>query len=130
MSGDLFKILAILLVAAVLCLVLKSRNSEYSLLVSVSAGVIAAFLILKNLSTPLSELKNQMEDYGINPEYFKVAVKALGMGYISSFIADACRDSGHTSLASKAELAGKTAIFITALPLLSSVLRLAVGFVK
>ena len=130
MSGDLFKILGVLLVSAVLSMVLKGRNQEYSMLVSISAGVICALLILKNLATPLAQLKAEIEAYGIKPEYFKVAIKALGLGYISSFIADTCRDSGHTSLAAKAELAGKTAIFIISLPLLMSVLQYAVGFVK
>ena len=100
------------------------------MLISLSAGVITALLILKNLSEPLENVRAQIEQYGIKPEYFKVAVKALGLSYVSSFIADTCRDSGHTSLAAKAELAGKTAIFIISLPLLMSVLQIAVGFVK
>ena len=126
----MFKILGVLLVSAVLSMVLKGRNQEYSMLISISAGVICALLILKNLATPLAQLKAEIEAYGIKPEYFKVAIKALGLRYISSFIADTCRDSGHTSLAAKAELAGKTAIFIISLPLLMSVLQYAVGFVK
>lgn len=130
MNGDLFKILTVLLISAVLSIVLKGRNQEYSTLVTIAAGVITALLILKNLAAPLAELKAEIESYGIKPEYFKVAIKALGLGYVSSFIADTCRDSGHTSLAAKAELAGKAAIFIISLPLLMSVLELAVGFVK
>lgn len=130
MSEDIFKILAVLLVAAVMSLILKQKNSEYALFVAISAGVVTALLILKNISTPIAELKSQIEAYGVETEYFKVAVKALGIGYITSFIADACRDSGQTSLAAKAELAGKAAIFIMSLPLLMSVLEIAVGFLK
>lgn len=128
--SELFKILAVLLVTAVLCIILKQKNGEYALLVAVAAGVVTAIFILSIVARPITELKSKIEDYGINTEYFKVAVKALGVGYVTSFIADACRDSGQTSLASKAELAGKTAIFIMSLPLLLSVLELAVGFVK
>lgn len=130
MTSDLFKILAVLLITCALCLILKPRNSEYALLVSLAAGVITTLLILKNLSQPIETLKREIESYGIEADYFKTAVKALGLGYISSFIADACRDSGQTSLASKAELAGKAAIFIISLPLLIAVLDIAVGFVK
>ena len=130
MSEDIFKILAVLLVAAVTSLILKQKNSEYALFVAISAGVVTGLLILKNISTPIAELKSQIEAYGVETEYFKVAVKALGIGYITSFIADACRDSGQTSLAAKAELAGKAAIFIMSLPLLMSVLEIAVGFIK
>ena len=81
-------------------------------------------------SASYSVLKGYIEDYGIETEYFKVAIKALGIGYITSFIADACRDSGQSSLAAKAELAGKAAIFVLSLPLLISVLNIAVGLIE
>ena len=130
MSGDIFKILAILLVSAVISIILKQKNGEYALLVSVAAGIITAVFILEHLNSSMLTLKGYIEDYGIETEYFKVALKALGIGYVTSFIADACRDSGQTSLASKAELAGKAAIFVLSLPLLISVLNIAVGLVK
>ena len=79
MSEDIFKILAVLLVAAVMSLILKQKNSEYALFVAISAGVVTALLILKNISTPIAELKSQIEAYGVETEYFKVAVKALGI---------------------------------------------------
>ena len=68
--------------------------------------------------------------YGVEAEYFKVALKALGIGYITSFAADSCRDAGQSALASKAELAGKCAVWMLSLPLVVSVLKIAVGFIK
>jgi len=130
MSGDIFKILAILLVSAIISVILKQKSGEYAVLLSVFAGVITALLILRHLSSSITSIGEYIEDYGIETQYFKTAVKALGIGYITSFTADACRDSGQTSLASKAELAGKTAIFIISLPLLVSVLDIAVGLIR
>ncbi len=130
MTGEIFKILAVLLLTASVGIILKSKNSEYALFLSIAAGVVTALIILRNLSAPLMELKSQIESYGVEAEYFKVAIKALGIGYVTSFIADSCRDSGQTSLATKAEFAGKAAIFLISVPLLMSVLEIAVGFVK
>ncbi len=130
MSGDIFKILAILLVSAIMSVILKQKSGEYAVLLSVFAGVITALLILRHLNSSITSIGEYIEDYGIETQYFKTAVKALGIGYITSFTADACRDSGQTSLASKAELAGKTAIFIISLPLLVSVLDIAVGLIR
>ena len=130
MSADVFKILGICLVTAVFCIIIKQKSGEYALLLSVAAGVCIGMMVLTNIDAPISFLKQQLEEYGIKTEYFKVALKALGIGYITSFIADACRDSGQTSLASKAELAGKTAIFMLSVPLIISVLKTAIGFIK
>ena len=129
MNDDIFKILGIILVSSVLCIILRQKNSEYAVLVSITTGIVTALIILKHLSSAIEMIKNYIEDYGIETEYFKVALKALGIGYVTSFIADTCRDSGQTSLASKAELAGKTAIFVLSLPLLISVLNIAVGLI-
>lgn len=130
MTEDVFKILAVCLVAAVLCIILKQKSGEYAMLVSVAAGVCIGLLILKNIAAPVNALREQLKEYNIKTEYFGVALKAVGIGYITSFIADACRDSGQTSLAAKAELAGKCAIFILSVPLIMSVLSTAVGFIK
>lgn len=130
MNIEIFKILALLLVTAAVCIVLRNRNSEYALLAAITAGVIVGVMVLKNLSQPFILIKDSLEDYGVNTEYFKVSLKALGIGYITNFIADTCRDSGQTSLASKAEFAGRSAIFILSVPLIISVLKTAVGFIK
>lgn len=130
MTNDIFKILAVCLIASVLCIIVKPKNAEYSLLIAVGAGITIGLLILKNLSAPINALAEQLKTYNIEMSYFKTALKAVGIGYVTSFVADTCRDSGQTSLASKAELAGKTAIFLLSVPLAISILETALGFIK
>jgi len=126
----LLKVLALCLVAAVLCVVLNRGGSEYGMLIAIASGVLIAFLLFKNIASPILVIKEKLEEYGVESEYFKVALKAVGIGYITSFISDTCRDCGQTSLALKAELAGKCAIFLLSVPLIISVLQIAVEFAK
>lgn len=130
MTGELFKILALCLTAAAVCIVLRQKNSEYALFVSVAAAVAVTVLLLKSISAPIETIRYKLEACGVETEYFKIALKAVGIGYVTTFIADACRDSGQVSLAAKAELAGKCAIFVLCCPLMISVLETAVGFIK
>ena len=130
MKIEIFKILALLLITAAICIVLSRSNFEYALLASVIAGVIVGVMVLNNLADSFVLIRDSLEEYGVNTEYFKVSIKALGIGYITNFIADTCRDSGQTSLASKAEFAGRSAIFILSVPLIIQVLKTAVGFIK
>ena len=109
----------------------KVKDAISSYLVHKQISIMEINAYIEELSTYLQEkMQPVLEEYGIKTEYFKVALKALGIGYITSFIADACRDSGQTSLAAKAELAGKTAIFLLSVPLIISVLETAIGFIK
>ncbi len=127
---EIIKILAICLITAIICLVLKQQKSEYALLISVASSVLVLIFIIKNILVPITVLHQKIESYGIDIDYFKTALKALGIGYITTFIADSCRDAGQASLASKAELAGKCAIFLLSVPLVLSVMETALGFIK
>ena len=130
MTDVFFRILALCLVTTAFCLVVRQKNSEYALLISVAAGVCIMLVLVRYISVPLNQICDKLEEYSAQSEYFKVALKAVGIGYVTSFIADACRDSGQTSLALKAELAGKCAIFLLSVPLILSLLEMAVGFAK
>ena len=121
---EIFKILAVCLITAVLALVLRQYKGEYALAVALAGGAAVTAYIIMGIIPPIEA---RLAGYGIKTEYFTVAFKALGIGYVTGFIADACRDSGQTSLAAKAELAGKCAILIISLPLISSVLETAVS---
>ncbi|MGN0492727.1 MAG: SpoIIIAC/SpoIIIAD family protein [Acutalibacteraceae bacterium] len=127
---EIFKVLAVCLITAVLAIVLKQQKGEYALLAALAGGTVVALYILKSLSAPIEYINGRLSDFGIKAEYFGVALKALGIGYVTGFIADACRDSGQASLAAKAELAGRCAIFILSLPLISAVLDTALSFLK
>lgn len=115
---------------AALCVILKQRNSEYVLFITLAAGVAVFAVLFKNIAGSIASVEQMLSTYGVETEYFKVALKALGIGYITSFAADACRDAGQGALAAKAELAGKCAVWLLSLPLVVSVLEMAVGFIK
>lgn len=125
---EIFKILAICIITAVLAVVLKQQKGEYALMVALAGGTVVILYIIKGVLSPIEYINDRLLKSGINTEYFAVALKALGISYVTGFIADICRDSGQASLASKAELAGKCAIFIISVPLIGVVLDTALSF--
>lgn len=128
MSSELIRILGLIAVVSVFSVLLKDYRPEYSMLLILATSVAVLILIFEKLIPVISSLKSTFEKSGLAAEYFSVALKALGISYISGFVADTCRDFGHTALASKAELAGKCAVFILSFPLLVTVLETALGF--
>ncbi len=130
MITELWKILGICIVGAVLSIILRHKSDEYAFAVVIATGILVLTFVLRAVSTPIKEISLKLSSYGVETKYFETALKAVGLAYITDFIADSCRDAGQTSIASKAELAGKAAIFLLSVPLLISVLDIAVGFVK
>ncbi len=127
---DSLKLFALIIICAVLCIIFKSYKAEYSFFLVLACGVIILALLMKQILSPLALMEQKIEQSGIDSSYFKVAAKALGLGYVTSFVSETCKDAGLGSLALKAELIGKCAIFLLCVPLILSILETAVGFVK
>lgn len=126
---EIFKILAICIITAVLAVVLKQQKGEYALMAALAGGTVVILYVLNGVLEPIEYINTKLLNNGVKTEYFEVALKALGIGYVTGFIADICRDSGQASLAAKAELAGKCAIFILSVPLIAAVLDTALSFI-
>ena len=124
----LVSILGVCIIAAAVSVLLKRYNMEYSLLISLIAGAIILLMLLDGVSNKLLELQNVAAKYSAAPFFF-VALKALGICVLTGFISDTCREAGQISLASKAEFAGRCAIFILSVPMLLSLLETAYEFI-
>ena len=66
---------------------------------------------------------------GVSGEYTIILIKTLGTCFLAQFAADACRDAGESSLASKVELAGKVAVILMALPLFEAIANTAITLI-
>ena len=128
--NEVWKILGICIIGSAISIILKPKSGEYSFLIALATGIIALTFVINAVSKPITEINGRLLVSGVETEYFKVALKAVGIAYITDFVADACRDAGLASIASKAELVGKTAIFTLSVPLMLSVLETAIGFIK
>ncbi len=130
MTAEIWRVLAVCLIGASFSLVLRQKAPEYSFLIAAAIGIFVLIFVINAILEPINQITEKLNDSGIETRYFTVALKAVGIAYITDFIADACRDAGQASVAAKAELAGKAVIFLISVPLLMSVLETAIGFVK
>ncbi len=108
---------------------LMGYRPEFSLAVVVAVGVIILGAVIKEIAPEMKKISALIEKTELDSGYFKVALKALGICYITSFASDICRDFGQSALASKAELIGKCAIFIICLPLIGNIVEIALSFI-
>jgi len=116
-------------IAAILAVMLKRYHQEYSVVVSICAGVLILFEILANISPAVRQINTLLASAGLSAEYAAVLFKSLGICFLAQFAADSCRDAGESALASKVELAGKIAIVVLSLPLFEKIASTAVGLI-
>ncbi len=126
---ELFRLLALCLIAAVLAVVIGQYKKEYAVIISIAAAATIFVSVFAYVARPIAEVVNNLQSAGVDTRFFFIALKALGMGYITQFVGDTCRDFGQTSLATKAELVGRVSIFIISLPLASTLFDAVVSLV-
>ena len=121
MSGVSLAALAV--VIALLAVVVRQYKAEYGMAVGVAGGILLLLLVIAQMSGLFDSLSDMIDRVGIRQEWLTLLLKALGICYLTQFASDCCRDAGETALASKAELAGRVAVVLLALPMLAQPLE-------
>ncbi len=127
---EIVKIVAIAIVCALLCTVLKQYKPEYAIVVQLAASVFILLLVVSAMGDLINAVRELVNGSGIDTEYLTLLLKALGVAVLTQLAADACRDSGETALSNKVELAGKVTILMLCLPLVKAMIQLSAGLIK
>lgn len=119
---DIFKIIGIGIIGAVVTLMLKQTSSEYSVLAVLSTGIIILIMILNSLTDVVLAFNEIVEKSGIESELFNGLLKIVGIGYVTEFSASMCADMNAESIGKKINFAGKITIFLMAMPIVTALI--------
>lgn len=95
------------------------------MLLGLLAGAGVSVLAVRTLSGALDTVRTLLDRAAISSDTALILVKSLGVCLLVQFTADVCRDAGENGLAARAELAGKVALLLLALPLFRQIASLA-----
>ena len=123
-------IASVALIAAVLSLVLKQYKPEYSLFISISAGILIFLSVLAVIRPIMDYINNLTAQTGLAGVYAEVLIKSLAVCYITQLASDCCTDAGETAIAGKLQIAGKVAILLIALPMFQSLTELVTELIN
>ena len=126
---NILAIVGLAILTAVLATLMRRYHKEYAMLLSVLGGGLILFMIFQNFTPVLSSITDMLSASGVSGEYTIILIKKLGTCFLAQFAADACRDAGESSLASKVELAGKVAVILMALPLFEAIANTAITLI-
>lgn len=118
--ADIVKISVLAVVCTVVTALIKQYAPSYSSLAQIAALVAVLTLGMTFIKDALSSALELMNVSALQSEYIFLLIKALGIAVTAKFAADACRDSGSSSLAWAVELAAKAAILVLTMPMLKA----------
>ena len=119
-----FRLAVVALLIALLALSLKEAGVQGAPFVLLFAGILVIFPILERLISLVSFLRSFAEKSSAAP-YFSTVLKVMGIGYVTHFAAESCRESGAPSLASRVELCGQLETLLVCLPYIEELLNLS-----
>lgn len=119
---DVFRLVAIGIIGAIACLLLKKSNGQYAALVAVATGIVILIICVKALASVLVSLQEIVDKTGIDQGLFSVLLKIVGIGYLTEYACSLCDDLDCGGISKKIALGGKIAVFLMALPIVDALI--------
>ena len=119
---DIIKITGVGIISLVIIIILKQYRPEFTIYISLFAGVIILSLIVGKLTGIIDILKTLSEKASINKDFLVVLLKITGIAILTEYIVSVCKDAGESAIASKVDLGGKVVIMSLSIPIISGLL--------
>lgn len=124
----MLKIVIISLITIILSVIIKTKSQEISLLINVAGGFIILFYIFDYFNEVVLFYLNIGGDFGIENNVIKIALKIIGVGFLTEFTSNLASDFGNSSIASKIIFGGKVVICGITLPIVKDLILLLFSF--
>jgi len=121
---QLFSLVGLGLVAAILSVTLRQYRPEFATIVSVSAGVLILGGVVVAMLPVVAQIQTIFDSTAVPRAYVHILFRALGICFITQIACDACKDAGESAIGAKVELAGRIGVLVISLPLFTQVLEI------
>ena len=120
---NVVKIIGIGIISLIIIIIIKQYKPEFSIYISLIAGVIILSLVIGKLQEIISLLDNLANKANINKSFLLLLIKITGISILAEFAISICKDAGETAIANKVDLGGKILIMSLSIPIISTMLE-------
>ena len=127
---NILTICILAIVAVILILTIKSKNSEIALMIGIACSVIILLAVLSQAVSVINTVNNIIAVSQISTSYIVILLKVIGICLLTEFAVNTCKDAGSQSIAGYVSLAGKIMVTVTALPLYTDILNTVLSLLQ
>ncbi len=120
---DIVKIIGIGLVALLLIIVIRQYKPEFTVYISLIAGILILACILPKISAIIDMLNSLVSTASINSSFLVLLLKITGIAFLTEFAVSICKDAGESAIATKIDMGGKVVIISMSIPILAGLLE-------
>ena len=120
---DIIKIAGVSLIGITIISILKQYRPEFTIYISLIAGIIIISIVIGKLDGIIQILKSLSEKSTIDKEFLNILLKVTGIAILTEYISSVCKDAGEHAIANKVNLRGKLVIMSLSIPIISGLLE-------
>ena len=120
---EVVRIVMLGMTGVLLGLFLKGTKPEYSIYISLAAGILIFFYMTEKLSYLFSSVLKIQECLPLDTEYLTTLLKIIGITYIGQFSSGICKDAGYGAIGGQIEIFTKLYIMVLSMPVLLALME-------
>ena len=120
---EVVRIVMLGMTGVILGLLLKGTKPEYSIYISLAAGILIFFYMTEKLSYLFSSVLKIQEYLPLDTEYLTTLLKIIGITYIGQFSSGICKDAGYGAIGGQIEIFTKLYIMVLSMPVLLALME-------
>ena len=120
---EVVRIVMLGMTGVLLGLFLKGTKPEYSIYISLAAGILIFFYMTEKLSYLFSSVLKIQEYLPLDTEYLTTLLKIIGITYIGQFSSGICKDAGYGAIGGQIEIFTKHYIMVLSMPVLLALME-------
>ncbi|MFI3142143.1 MAG: stage III sporulation AC/AD family protein [Clostridia bacterium] len=124
----ILQIISLGLIVAILSSILKQYNQQYVILLEIGTACIVAVYVFNLCVDELSYVFDYLENDSTATELFEILLKGTIICIVTKLAADICKENGNMLISDIIELCGRIVIVLLSLPLLESVIKIAISY--
>ena len=120
---EVVRIVMLGMTGVILGLFLKGTKPEYSIYISLAAGILIFLYMTEKLSYLFSSVLKIQEYLPLDTEYLTTLLKIIGITYIGQFSSGICKDAGYGAIGGQIEIFTKLYIMVLSMPVLLALME-------
>lgn len=124
---DIYKIIVVGIICAIIIVYLKNVNSDFCIPVSVCSGILILIMTASYVTDFITIFSDVAKLSNIDGSVLKIILKIVAISYLIEFSSTLIEDFGLKSIADKVVFAGKIVILTMSAPIIKSLIETVIS---
>lgn len=121
MNLSIVQLVLLAVIGMLAALVCKKHQMDFSALISIGICLLLMFFMVQAFDELVAFIQ-QIAGF-MNLEYVGILLKLIGIAYVCEFASSLCKDAGYQAISGQIEMAGRVAMMVITVPVMTAIIE-------